>query len=320
MEELFLTGRQFKQEAMKTLQCRRLSGRQYRSHFGCSERLTALAWNRMVSDGCLPTKAQPKHLLWTLFWMKSYETEEICCSTCNVGCENTFRKWRGLMLQALKFMDLVSPFLISCPSTMMNRINFTWCHDTLQIRLENRNMNDIGNICRMSVDGTDFRIREPQPFNPKWYSEKFNGPRLRYEVGICIRTGWICWLNGPFPCGHWPDIRISRDYLVYLLDRDERLLSDGGYPGQYHMQPNPANRGQPIERMKALARARHENINGCFKVWRCLKERWRHPLELHEPTMWAICNLTAENTLWRQSMADGLQRPYSLKKNNHLYC
>jgi hypothetical protein len=115
--------------------------------------------------------------------------------------------------------------------------------DTLQIRLENRYMNDIGNICKMSVDGTDFRIREPQPFNPKWYSKKFNGPGLRYEVGICIRTGWICWLNGPFPCGHWPDIWISRDYLVYLLDRDERLLSDGGYPGQYHMQPNPANRG-----------------------------------------------------------------------------
>jgi hypothetical protein len=61
--------------------------------------------------------------------------------------------------------------------------------------------------------------------------------------------------------------------------------------------------------MKALARARHENINGCFKVWRCLKERWRHPLELHEPTMWAICNLTQlkirfEDRAWQMDYRD----------------
>ena len=35
-----------------------------------------------------------------------------------------------------------------------------------------------------SLDGTDFRIREPSPFSTKWWSFKFNGPGLRYEIAI----------------------------------------------------------------------------------------------------------------------------------------
>jgi len=40
-----------------------------------------------------------------------------------------------------------------------------------------------------SVDGTDCQIQEPLLFNAKWYSHKFKGPGLRYEVGVCISTG-----------------------------------------------------------------------------------------------------------------------------------
>ena len=47
-------------------------------------------------------------------------------------------------------------------------------------------MNDIGNRCLITLDGTDVSINEPSPFNNKWYSHKLNGPGLRYEVGICI--------------------------------------------------------------------------------------------------------------------------------------
>lgn len=61
--------------------------------------------------------------------------------------------------------------------------------------------------CRVSVDGVDFRVREPQPFNPKWYSRKFNDPGLRHEVGLCIMTGGIAWAHGPFPCGSYSDLK-----------------------------------------------------------------------------------------------------------------
>jgi hypothetical protein len=36
---------------------------------------------------------------------------------------------------------------------------------------------------------------------------------LRYEVGIFIYTVDIIWLNGPFPCGSYNYIQISRHAL-----------------------------------------------------------------------------------------------------------
>lgn len=45
--------------------------------------------------------------------------------------------------------------------------------------------------CVMPVDGTDFRIEEPKPFSSGWYSHKFNGPGVRYEVGLAIQRGYI---------------------------------------------------------------------------------------------------------------------------------
>ena len=49
----------------------------------------------------------------------------------------------------------------------------------------------ISNKFYISVDGTDCRIYEPEPFDTKWYSHKFNGPGLRYEIGVCIVSGNI---------------------------------------------------------------------------------------------------------------------------------
>ena len=53
----------------------------------------------------------------------------------------------------------------------------------------------------VSVDGTDCMIHKPSPFRSKLWSQKFNGPGVRYEVGLGIQNGDIVWVNGPFPCG-----------------------------------------------------------------------------------------------------------------------
>lgn len=69
----------------------------------------------------------------------------------------------------------------------------------------------------VSLDGTDFRIREPQPFNKKWFSHKFKAAGVRYEIGISIVEGEIVWASGGFPCGEWPDLKIAKElYLQYL--------------------------------------------------------------------------------------------------------
>ncbi|KAL7565604.1 hypothetical protein ACA910_018966 [Epithemia clementina (nom. ined.)] len=86
-----------------------------------------------------------------------------------------------------------------------------------------------GQRCFTSLDGTDYRIEDPMPFDPKWYSHKFKAAGLQYEVGICIETCWIVWVNGPFPCGEWPDVNIAQLALHGMLDNNEMYVADGVY-------------------------------------------------------------------------------------------
>lgn len=60
-----------------------------------------------------------------------------------------------------------------------------------------------------SVDGTDFPINESHPFSPKWFSYKFNGPGVRYEIGVCMRKGITFWCNESLAHG-------SNNYLCTL--------------------------------------------------------------------------------------------------------
>lgn len=66
--------------------------------------------------------------------------------------------------------------------------------------------------CLVSVNGTDFQIKEPFPFCKKtskvWYSEKLNAAAVRYEVALSIYNGNIVWVNGPFPAGAFTDVKI----------------------------------------------------------------------------------------------------------------
>ena len=78
------------------------------------------------------------------------------------------------------------------------------------------------------MDGTDFRIPQITPWSKSWYSHKFNAPGLRYEIGVCIHTGAIVWVHGPFPPGDYPDISIFRHALIFMLDNNERVEADDG--------------------------------------------------------------------------------------------
>jgi hypothetical protein len=142
----------------------------------------------------------------------------------------------------------------------------------------------------VTVDGTDFRIREPIPFDRKWYSHKFNGPGVRYEVAICIQTGWIVWIHGPFPAGK-SDIQIARNRLIYKVEEGEMFLADGGYSDgrQFFETPNGLNNED--QHMKAHARARHETVNCLFKKWGILSQIYRHSLDKHKTVFKALTNI-----------------------------
>ena len=66
--------------------------------------------------------------------------------------------------------------------------------------------------CFVSLDGIHCcPIQEPSPFSAKWYSHKFHGPGITYEVGLNIRRGVIVfWAYGGYPCGEYPDLKLAR--------------------------------------------------------------------------------------------------------------
>jgi hypothetical protein len=123
-------------------------------------------------------------------------------------------------------------------------------------------MNDRGKTCKVTVDGTDCPINDPKPFDKMWYSHKFKKAGLRYELAVCIQTGWIVWVNGPYPCGSWPDIKIFRHHLKAKLHVGEMVEADLGYRGEQQCIRVPNNAvSLSNQRAANRARARHETIN-----------------------------------------------------------
>ncbi len=160
-----------------------------------------------------------------------------------------------------------------------------------KILWENRFRENIGNVCLVSVDGTDFRIQEPTPFWTGWHSKKFNGPGLRYEVAISICSGDVVWFNGPFACGNWPDLKIFRHGLIFELDEGEKVEADSGYRGQPDSVCTPNCNvfiNEVGKRQKELVRSRHETLNKRLKQWHCLHDTFRHDLEKHSFVFQAV--------------------------------
>ena len=74
---------------------------------------------------------------------------------------------------------------------------------------------------------------------------------------MAIQSGHVVWINGPFPCGDWPDVRIARDALHGLLKPWEMYVSDGGYKlcGGYAVTPYRGIHPSHIDYMRGNVRA-----------------------------------------------------------------
>jgi hypothetical protein len=138
----------------------------------------------------------------------------------------------------------------------------------------------------MTVDGTDFLIKEPQPFNKMWFGHKYNHAALRYEVAISIFSGEIVWVNGPFPAGEFTDQKIVglTDGLEAHMLPYETYLADGIYRHCLRSIVAP---------FTSKLRARHENANGMFKEFRCLRDMFRHDINKHSIVAFAVFNIIA---------------------------
>lgn len=151
----------------------------------------------------------------------------------------------------------------------------------------------IGNQALVTIDGTDMPVESM--FDPKFCSHKFKSNGLKFEVGVCIETGDIVWINVPFRCG-MGDITIARQAVISALEDGEMAEADGGYRGEpfYIKVPKDATSAEEFD-MKNVARSRHETANKRLKIYGILKKAFRHDLTKHSAVFRAVAVITQLN-------------------------
>ena len=148
-------------------------------------------------------------------------------------------------------------------------------------------MGDQGYDCQMTIDCTDCYLSNVAHSMAAFNSYKFKRSGLRYEIGLCIKTGWICWVFGGLPCGDWVDVDIFRLALKHELDEHDRVEADDGYVGEDPVKTKvPASMVHPqdkkILRVRSKVRRRHETVNKTLKTFLVLGGKaMRHDLECH---------------------------------------
>lgn len=177
-------------------------------------------------------------------------------------CENTIRSRRCKLIYFENFI---------CDLFKFN----------LKINWESRmDLSVAGQTCFTSLDGVDFKILEPSPFSPVWFSHKFRSAGLRYELALNVRTGFMVWVNGGYPCGMYSDLRLAREAFVLFLNDGERSLADKVYKDhKYFILPNTYNTKQ-----HNLIMARHEI--------QILKQEFRNAIHKHPMVVHAVANIT----------------------------
>lgn len=85
----------------------------------------------------------------------------------------------------------------------------------------------------ISVDGIELCI-ESSSFSSPWYSHIFNGPGLRYEIGILLTYATVVWEYGSFKCEVLVKVKKIHLKLEKVVSRSEWVVSDRIYTELRH--------------------------------------------------------------------------------------
>ena len=136
-----------------------------------------------------------------------YDAEQVNCTHAAGVDEQTFREWSWHFIDAISYLEADVVGLFAGFLSLSALANLSSKFMSQQIIWENRKHGDEGNDCMTSVDGADFRF---QAHGKTFYSFKFKKGGLRYLVALCIKTGHIVYIDGPFPAGMMNDLTIFR--------------------------------------------------------------------------------------------------------------
>jgi hypothetical protein len=161
-----------------------------------------------------------------------------------------------------------------------------------------------------SFDCVDSPVQEPWPFDKAMYSEKFNGPGYKYEIGISIRNCDIVRLNGPFKAGKADCTIFHENGTKDALCDDECIEVDRGNQGHDKLKTPNIAQSREDRIQKSNVRARHEIVNGWLKKFKIIDDVFRHPLERHSIAFTAVAVVV-------QLKFELEQRLYDVEYNAH---
>jgi len=82
------------------LEVSRISKRTFKANFGVSLGVVALAWEHTLQMSTEEDFVQPKHMLWTIMFLKQYSSEDVMAGQCDT-IPKTFRKHLRLTMNKL---------------------------------------------------------------------------------------------------------------------------------------------------------------------------------------------------------------------------
>ena len=236
-----------------------LLDRRFRAHFGIGPRAISsliAAMTRYQTNN----RFNLRSLFMAIYWMKRYDTEEVMASRwgfCEQYCRETVQEYVS------RIRDL-KPIVI--------------------------NFDDLAPSCRfLAIDTVHVRCQEFRcDPSSKWYSHKFNGPGVAFEVVSDPVDGQIRWINGPVPASTH-DITIlrggqkrdkknwERSALYFHVPNNVKLVGDSAYGGQPDKVTITRDAHKPAT--KVLFARMKSMMETCFtrlKFFTCVIGPFRH--------------------------------------------
>lgn len=224
------------------------------------------------------TEEHLKYFLATHHWLKTYPTWNhmaVNFKKIDLGCRDTISKKVFAMVRRFSYL-------------MSTKI--TWP--------EEFNRDDTVTLI-YTVDGKHCRVYEqPHPEmtkDRKWYSHKFKGPGVTYEVALHIWKSKIIHISkGIRKASVHDKTMYTEPGGLRSKTREGKMgIADGAYKAGEAEEPlpifRPNSHNRPLARkFSARARARQESHYGRIDNFKCMKETWRHGVDLHCVTFEAI--------------------------------
>jgi len=247
------------------------------SHTGVSAETILFLWF-LVSRVELPFELQPNHLLWTLYFLKQYPTCELAANHWNCDVK-TFRLyiWRVISI-LFNYLEVIS--------------------------LESR---QIQTQISLVIDATECPIQRPSADIQRiFYSGKKKKHTIKYEIGVDVLHGFICWIAGAVP-GSVHDITLSRTIGIvhynHLLQPEERILADKGYIGEsIFLTPIKGALNDMEHGWNSFINSHREIVEHTFarlKNFGCLSQKWRHDIDLHSIVFQLVCQIVNVDASFR---------------------